>query len=145
MISFYVEGIPRPQGSKKAFMVPGMKHPTLVESAGEPLKQWRKSVASVAAEQGRKIEGPVCVQLVFFFPRAKSHFGTGRNAEVLKPSAPTHHTKRPDVDKVTRAVLDALTDVVIEDDSCVVMLTAIKDYCSNGTPPGCRISVEAVQ
>ncbi|MCR9197396.1 MAG: RusA family crossover junction endodeoxyribonuclease [Planctomycetaceae bacterium] len=142
-IRFFVEGIPIAQGSKKAFMRKGAKFPTLVESA-KGLKPWRERVALEGKKQLRKLSGPVKVQLEFLFPRAKSHFGTGRNSERLKESAPAHHTKKPDIDKVTRAILDAITNVVIEDDSCVVQLEAMKRYCSEVNKPGCLITVEKV-
>lgn len=137
-IRFFVEGLPIAQGSKKAFMRKGARFPTLVESA-KGLKPWREHVAQEGKKQRSKVTGPVRVQLEFIFPRAKSHFGTGRNEKKLKPSAPLHHTKKPDIDKVTRAVLDAITNVVIEDDSCVVQLEASKRY---GQKPGCVITVQ---
>ena len=38
----------------------------------------------------------------FRFVRPKSHYGTGRNAKKLKPSAPPHHTQKPDATKLLR-------------------------------------------
>jgi len=142
-IEFDVAGIPKPQGSKRAFNRPGAKQPTMVESAGAALKDWRAAVKYAAAKQCRQIRGAVKVELAFRFPRPKSHFGTGRNADTMKGSAPDHHTKKPDLDKLERAVLDALTQVVIEDDSCVVVLSASKLYSSRVEFPGCHIRVEA--
>lgn len=137
-ISFFVAGTPKPQGSKRAFNRPGSKHPTMVESAGEALKDWRASVRYTAAAHSRQIKGAVDVHLTFQFVRPKSHFGSGANSAVLKPSAPLQHTKKPDIDKLTRAVLDALTNVAIEDDSSVVGLQVQKRY---STQQGCRITI----
>ena len=142
-ISFFVAGTPKSQGSKRAFMRPGAKHPTLLESAGEALKDWRASVAYAAAKQARAITGAVKVSLAFQFSRPKSHFGTGRNADQLAASAPEYHTKKPDVDKLARAVLDALTNVVFEDDSRVTVLAATKHYSMAPFTSGCWITVEA--
>ena len=138
-VSFFVAGLPKPQGSKRAFMPPNARHPVVVESAGEPLKDWRASVSHAAQEQAVHFAGPVAVLLAFTFPRPKGHFGTGRNSEVLKASAPVRHTKKPDIDKLSRAVLDALTHIVFADDSAVIELQASKEY----GVPGCQITVEA--
>ena len=142
-ISFFVAGTPKPQGSKRAFLRPGARHPTLLESAGEALKDWRASVRYAAARQSRAITGPVKVTLAFRFSRPKSHFGTGRHSHDLKQSAPESHTKKPDVDKLARAVLDALTNVVFEDDSRVTVLAATKHYSMAPFTSGCWITVEA--
>ena len=81
---------------------------------------------------------PVYVQLDFYLSRPKSHYGTGRNAQKIKESAPSW-PGRPDVDKLARAVLDALTGLVIADDSTVVELRAGKSY---GRRPGVAVLVE---
>jgi hypothetical protein len=49
IVSFFVAGTPKPQGSTRAFMRPKAKHPTMVESAGEALKDWRAAVSYAAA------------------------------------------------------------------------------------------------
>lgn len=53
------------------------------------------------------VRGPVGVQIVLWVPRPRGHFGTGRNAAELKPSAPSRPPAGRDVDKVARACLDA--------------------------------------
>lgn len=74
------------------------------------------------------LSGPVAVDVRFFLPRPKSHFGTGRNATKLKDCAPDFHVKKPDVDKLVRAVLDSLSGVVYSDDCQVVDLTTSKRF-----------------
>ena len=141
VISFFVVGTPKPQGSKRAFMRPNAKHPTMVESAGEALKDWRASVRYTAAAQGEKISGPVKVQLRFVMQRPKGHYGTGKNSLLLKQSAPKQHDKKPDIDKLARAVLDGLSGVTFEDDSKVVWLEAWKKYADPNENTGCEIYV----
>ena len=73
-----------------------------------------------------------------YFPRPRAHYGTGRNANRLKDSAPLWHDKRPDVDKLARAVLDAITESgTLRDDCQVVALSARKRY----GPPGVAITL----
>lgn len=80
-------------------------------------------VADVAAHvmAGRPLlEGPLTASFTFYRPRPKSHFGSGRNAAVLKPSAPDRPETKPDLLKTARAIEDALTGVVYRDDAQIV-------------------------
>lgn len=156
-ISFGVRGLPAPQGSKKAFRVKGSNKINQVESSAR-LRPWRDRV-HFAAEQAverwdrdsggrdalgvgdqfeRFYHGPVAVAMDFRFERPASHFGTGRNAGRLKDSAPTYPTSRSylaggDIDKLVRAVLDAMSRTVYHDDAQVVGLASVwKSYGDQG-------------
>jgi Holliday junction resolvase RusA-like endonuclease len=114
--------------------VPGVRW--TVKDAKFALKAWRKLVADTArdAHAGAPLlEGPINVDVYFIFERPSSHFGTGKNKDVLKPSAPgvwvTSHQKG-DLDKHLRALLDSLTGTVYKDDSQVSSATARKVYGS---------------
>ncbi len=82
-----------------------------------------------------------CVLLVFSMSRPKSHFGTGRNSDKLRTTAPRAHCGRPDVDNLAKAALDALgafddlPPLVWCDDSQVVSLRARKRYAEPGGFP----------
>ena len=122
MIHFTVLGIAAPQGSKKAFRVGGRI--ALVESSPN-VKPYRASVASAAYAAGAKVlHGPIFITVVFQFVRPKSHY-TAKGA--LRDAAP-RHVGKPDIDKLCRAVLDALTGIAYADDSQVVALDASKIY-----------------
>ena len=54
------------------------------------------------------------------------------------------NTKRPDLDKLIRAVLDGITDVLIPDDAQVISITAGKEYAERDEPPGLQIAVTRV-
>ena len=136
-----VTGIPGAQGSKKH-----VGNGVMVESSAK-VKPWRQDVVAAALEElGRVLGrpafmGPVGVDLTFRFTRPKSHYGTGRNAGVLKDSAPKFPTSRAlgDADKLARSTLDALvTAGVLADDSLVVDLNVRKRYWHT---PGARIEV----
>ena len=127
-------GNPAPQGSKKALMRPGARFPSVVESSGEKLKRWRYEVAQAAAEEMRRqglalMLGAVWIDISFHLIRPKSHFGSGNNQRNIKPKSPAHHTQKPDIDKLTRAVLDSLSGQVYRDDSQVMHLVASKHWC----------------
>jgi crossover junction endodeoxyribonuclease RusA len=79
---------------------------------------------------GQRFSGPVAVALAFRMPRPKSS----------KPGQPAD--KRPDLDKLVRAVLDALTSAgMYEDDARVVDLRASKQLSEPGTSPGVWVTV----
>lgn len=134
-IRFEVRGAPEPQGSKTAFVVgkPPRQRAVVVDKAPKDLRAWRNAVA-VAAQPIAPSPvwvGPVGVRLTFRLPRPKSeptHRGRGR----LRVPIDTWPDRRPDVDKLARAVLDALTGIVFGDDSQVVVLVATKNWGDPG-------------
>ena len=128
-------GIPAPQGSKRH--VGGGR---MIESC-KALKPWRDQIIADAKKQNitSVIDTPVGVSLVFCFPRPKNHFGKNGN---LLGRAPTHKITRPDLDKLTRGVLDSLIYAgMIADDSLVYSINAHKRYCVGQEPPGVLITV----
>jgi|SRR6478609_7906131 len=63
---------------------------------------------------------PLMLEAAFIFDRPASHFGTGRNAGVLKQSARPHPTGRPDLSNLVKLVEDALNENAFKDDSRIV-------------------------
>lgn len=122
--TFVVYGVPEPQGSKTA--IPNKRNPNrpfLVEggdnAARERRKSWRSEVIAAAKQDfaGPPFDGPLKVEIKFVFPRPAS----ARKAQHYKVS-------KPDVDKLARAVMDALTLArVIVDDSRVAYLRCWKE------------------
>lgn len=151
-LRFFANGLPKPQGSKTGFPITrkdGSRGVAMTESAGEPLKLWRTQITKAAkdaiTQTGIHYRGqPVALSITFYLPRPKSHYGTGRNAGLVKESAPTLHTTKPDGDKLTRAVMDALTNAgAYTDDSWVVTANYWKSY-ADATPEGASIMVWAL-
>jgi len=129
-LTFSVLGTARPQGSKRH--VGGGR---MVEM-GKDLKPWRSAIGMEAANAMTEQPWtcPVRVKLTFFLIRPKGHFGTGRNALTLKPSAPRFPSSTPDLDKLVRAVLDALTGIAFRDDGQVQALDCMKLYADEHYP-----------
>ena len=136
-----VYGVPAPQGSKTVSRWGGLR-----ESSAK-VGPWRSEVAYTAREvyKGNPITEPVALEITFYFMRPKGHYGTGRNVEKLKPSAPQHCTSctHGDLDKLCRSTFDGLAvrsgGSVIKDDSQVVELFCIKRYASDTEPPGALV------
>lgn len=132
-LAFTVRGIPKPQGSKRAFVRGGRAQ--LVESAGQPLKDWRadvKAAAEAALGERGPLAGPLVLKVTFFLPRPKS----------AKPGALPD--KRPDLDKLLRSTLDALTAAAaLNDDAQIVEINSAKVYTSEPHyPPGASIALK---
>lgn len=121
-LEFVVHGTPQPAGSKRAF-----KHPSteriIVTDDNRKSAPWKHLVAQAAGESFVEAEpwaGPIRLTLTFYMPRPKGHFGTGRNADLIKESAPPFPTKKPDTLKLARGVEDALSGIVYKDDAQIV-------------------------
>jgi len=132
--SFIVPGAAAPQGSKRAIKLRTGRI-ALVESSAR-VKPYRAVVALAAQTAwGRPpVTKAVTVRLDFTFARPKSHF-TGKGA--IRAGAPDF-PGRPDIDKLCRAVLDALTGVIYADDAQVQTLVAVKGW---GLTPDTRIEI----
>lgn len=118
-IEFAVFGVP----------IPLQRHRV---SRGVIFNPSRKEQLAFSASSRRYIEkpfdGPVEATLLFYFPRPKSHYGTGRNKDILKDNSPIWFTKRKDLDNLIKFVLDSLNGQAYFDDSQIVSIHAYKFY-----------------
>lgn len=130
-ITFFVAGTPVTQGSKKAFVVKGRA--VIVENADRELKSWRTAVASEARRQDAFIDGAVMLTCRFFLRKPPS-----RPRRDLVPRG-----RRNDVDKLLRAVMDALTGVLFTDDGDVVYTSVGKLWASPDRPAGVHIHLSS--
>lgn len=147
-LSFEVSGTPIPQGSKRAWISSTTKQVVMREDAGTRHSTWRNEVTGQARQAmadigrfGEPFREPISCTLTFQFHRPQFHYGTGRNAETIKPSAPVYPTKPPDLDKLTRAIWDSLTSVVWVDDAQVVAATIRKQWVQRWQPEGVLLLV----
>src|SRR4051812_44229719 len=127
-LEFTVHGRPQPAGSKKGFFNPRTSRVVIVDDAKNS-RPWKQQVAGAALDamgDTPMLNGPVELAVTFFLARPKGHYGTGRNADTLKPSAPEYPTVKPDATKLLRAVEDAMTGIVWRDDAQVVTQRAYK-------------------
>lgn len=139
-IEFFVPGAPAPGGSKSPYLNKNTGRINLAP-ASKKTKDWRAVVrlAAEAAYDGPLLTGPISLSIIFVMPRPKNHYGTGRNAGMLKASAPYWHTKTPDRTKLIRSTEDALKHVIWNDDSQVCAGRVQKVY---GDKPGARIVIQ---
>ena len=132
-LSFRVFGIPVPEGSTRAWVHDGKAYTT--HSNKRLLGPWRDSIANAAVGRTTTLDRPASVRVTFYLPRPKSR--------TRKRSTPFPYPDvRPDLDKLVRAVLDALTHIAWNDDSQVVHIETSKVYASTSVPPGAQIDIE---
>ena len=125
MIEFTVPGLPQPKGSMKALTT------RVVVSNNPALKPWTLSAQWLAKEammNRDRFWGAVAVDVVAVFERPKT-----------LPKRITAKITKPDVDKLARAVLDAMTGIVFLDDAQVVTLLIQKTF---GSPERTHVRVE---
>jgi len=121
-VTFTVHGTPAPQGSMKAFAVNGRA--MIKPSGGNNFAAWRNAVAQAAhelvAEHGQ-LDGPLRLDVAFRFPMPASR------PKATRARGWAWKTAAPDLDKLVRAVGDALSaSGLIRDDALIVDLCATK-------------------
>ena len=136
-----IDGLPKPQGSKRVF------NGRIVEASGNALKVWRKAIADECfkqvTEDHQLMLGPVRVEVDFYLPRPPSVKRNKRESPIVPP----------DVDKLSRALLDGINQghktgkvgdgMVYADDSQVIELIARKHYADD-REPGADVTVTAL-
>jgi len=92
-----------------------------------------KWLLSARSQITRVFEGPIKITIGFYFERPKSHFGTGKNSDIIKENAPKRHVTKPDLDNLIKFVLDCLNGEAFLDDRQIITLEAIKEYDSSAS------------
>lgn len=145
ILDIIVLGKAETAGSKRAFRNP--KTGRIIVTDDNPRgKGWKAQVADAAREaldvagNFGLYDGALFVEFTFYRPRPKGNFGSGRNANVVRDTAPAYPVTKPDALKLARAVEDALTGVVWRDDSQIVDEVLRKRF---GEPARVRVRVFA--
>lgn len=124
-VTKWVRGEPKAQPRPRAFARGG--HARVYDPG--TAEGWKSAIAEEFRDHAGKLyEGPMRVTIALRFPRPKGHFGK----KGVRPSAPAHHTKRPDADNCAKAILDCLSEKsgigLWKDDTQVVSLTVKKQW-----------------
>jgi Holliday junction resolvase RusA-like endonuclease len=116
-IRFTAVGEAKAQGSTESRYIPSLKR--AISHEKRPVLDWRRTIAWSASrelEDGFTLfDGPLILEATFFRPRPKS-WKKSRH----------YPTSAPDLDKLVRAVGDALKGVIYRDDSQIVGIYARK-------------------
>jgi Holliday junction resolvase RusA-like endonuclease len=141
-VTFVVHGHPAPQGSKRH-----VGNGVMLEMS-KRLKPWREDVKQAAldamTEQSLHFTEPVVLRIKFLFTRPKSHYRTGKNADLLRLDAPTWKGSTPDLSKLIRSSEDAITAAGLwKDDNLVAKVVASKEYSNTGFQ-GAEITIHTI-
>ena len=128
-IEVFVHGTPQPQGAMKSipFHKKDGKLGVSTFHQNEKLEPWRDRIEREIREVLKteditfNQDDPIEISMIFFFmiPASKNK---------KKKGYPAHHTTRPDIDKLCRAVLDAVSFASGVDDARVGYMDARKHY-----------------
>lgn len=143
-ISFFAAGIPMGQPRIKAAMRSfGGKTFAHVYTPGTS-ENWKSCIAHAARAfvPAAPYPGPVQIDCTFYLPRPKGHYGTGKNAGVLKDSSPMFHLCKPDIDNALKVIFDTLVYLrFILDDTQICETWSKKLYENADCKPGCQITL----
>lgn len=126
-----VMGEPVPQGSVRAFVTKSGR--PIITHSNRNTKEWRQRIATEAQAKRPAhwdMDRAIFLSVTFLMPRPKS-----------LPKKVFQDVKRPDLDKLIRAVMDALTGIYYQDDSQVVLISATKNYVGKDDTPGVEIRI----
>jgi Holliday junction resolvase RusA-like endonuclease len=137
-VTAVVRGVPAPKGSGRAIM--RGRFAVMVASTSNKnrtdQRSWDAAVRDAMTEQlGCDRKEPLFrdralhLTVTFMMPRPSGHWSAKGG---VKPSAPAHPAKKPDLDKLLRCTCDALTGLVYDDDSRVVQTSALKSWAQPG-------------
>lgn len=127
MLKFRVDYKPTPLKRPRLTRIGGK--PVIYDASKKDKKDWLNLARIFSPE--KPYDGPLRMHLEFYFPRPKNHYRTGKYSDQLKPSAPHIHTNMPDVDNLSKFILDAMNEVFYEDDRQVVELNSHKEYLND--------------
>lgn len=131
LAEIFVPGIPKTKGSYR-LVRSKYTGKAVALNACEGEKDWKNRVYSSALDKpprdGVLEDVPLGLYIIFYLPKPKR----------IKKSGLVPHDKRPDLDKLIRSILDALTFVWFRDDGQISQIWAMKYY---GKDPGVNISL----
>lgn len=132
-----VIGVPVPKGSTRSFKAANSDRIVTKNANSQALGPWMSAIAAEVEKVVTCTTGPLMIGMTFNLPRPKS----------MRGNTDPPHVVKPDVDKLERAVLDALTGIAYRDDSQVVGISSRKRYASEftGEAPGVTLVITDVE
>lgn len=138
MLSFEIPGDPVAKARPRATMMMGRAH--LYTPAKTEKYEARVAIFAQQAMAGRPVfEGPVALSVTALFPIPPSW--TKKRQAAARAGA-EHHTKKPDLDNVLKAIKDGLNGVAWKDDSQVCVLRDCRKGYSD--TPRVLVTVEPI-
>lgn len=136
-LDVFVPGRPAPQGSIRAIIHRSTGRAVAVKDNNDRQKSWRQDVRDAVQNawgDRAPIDGPVEITIEFVMPRPAS------TPKRRTPPA----IRKPDGDKLERAVWDSLTLVAFVDDARIVSWSGSKRLAEIDETPGARIRLRVL-
>lgn len=132
-IDVFIPGDPKTQGSIKAINHRSTGRAVAMATNTAAQREWRAYVRDLVVQAWNRgpHDAPFAVDVEFVMPRRSG----------APKSYTPEHTRRPDLDKLQRAIGDALTKVVWTDDAKVIDWHTRKREANPGETPGARIRI----
>lgn len=135
-VRFRVDGTPASKGSARAVTSKSTGRALLLASSNDgnarDQASWAKAVGWAAKVVCRApAADPIAIAVRFILARPRS-------VKRARPSV------KPDIDKLLRCTLDALTGIAWIDDAQVVEVRATKNYALAGERPGADIEIDSI-
>lgn len=138
-VTCHVPGTPRSKGSMVSFFAADQQR-IITKADSTTLAQWQRDIGWTMKAAMRRAGVrcapagvPVCLELAFYFPGS---IMTPAGADAITSAM----VDTPDIDKLERAVLDALTGVLYDDDKQVHRVEKIKIRTSIAKDTGVHIT-----
>lgn len=154
MITLEVLGTPAPKGSSRAFVNKATGRAIVAPSGSAANKikiaSWNVAVRQAALEALERhgcrevmafVKIALKVAIVFRVSRPAGHYSKATGQ--LLASAPAFPSSKPDIDKLARTTLDAMTGSIFDDDSRIASLHLDKVFAAPGHE-GATIRVESL-
>ena len=123
MISFTIHGKPKALKRHRVARNGGMYDP----SSTDKKQTWLQ----IAKHSPKKpLTGDIDLKLIFYMPRPKSHYRTGKYAHLLKEKCKdiVYHSNTPDLDNLIKYISDVMNKGFYVDDSQICWVQAVKKY-----------------
>jgi len=123
LISFTIIGKPKQQQRHR---------PSARGGYYDPSSKDKKDIWLQIAKYRPKLplEGDIYLKAIFYMPRPKNHYRTGKYSHILKDSHKDiiYHRRKPDLDNLVKMIADIIQPQMICDDSQICILQAEKLY-----------------
>ncbi|AYR01444.1 RusA-like Holliday junction resolvase [Mycobacterium phage Sauce] len=140
-IDFFVPGLAAPQGSKNSYTIRNKAGKVVgvntVEQNSKTLRPWRADVKVFAQKAMQERGQQICDDAIYLH----CDFVMKRPSGTPKTRRTPPAVRKPDLDKLIRAIGDALKGTVYTEDSRIVEIRATKRIAEIGETPGVFIHV----
>lgn len=143
-ITFFAAGEPKAQPRPRAFYNKNLGQARIYNPS--TAEAWKSDISNAARfhKPEQPIAGAVALEVVFYMPRPKGHYRTGKHAGELHDWAPARHVAKPDFDNLAKCVADVLTTLGFLVDDGQISDTIIRKRYAQAGRMGAQITLHVL-